>query len=74
VQQVLIEEGRKAGAEMTRLTLASQDEYVAKFKSAGVTFVNDVDVPAFQKATATVYTAFPKWTPGLRETVLANLK
>src|SRR4051794_12509074 len=43
VQQVLIEEGRKAGAEMTRLTLASQDEYVAKFKSAGVTFVNDVD-------------------------------
>jgi tripartite ATP-independent transporter DctP family solute receptor len=74
VQQVLIEEGRKAGAEMTRLTLASQDEYVAKFKSAGVTFVNDVDVPAFQKATATVYTAFPKWTPGLRETVLATLK
>ena len=74
VQQVLIEEGRKAGAEMTRLTLASQDDYIAKFKSAGVTFVSDVDVPAFQKATATVYTAFPKWTPGLRETVLANLK
>jgi len=74
VQQVLVEEGRKAGAEMTRLTLASQDDYVAKFKSAGVTFVGDVDVPAFQKATASVYTAFPKWTPGLRETVLANLK
>ncbi len=74
VQQVLLEEGRKAGAEMTRLTLASQDDYVAKFKAAGVTFVSDVDVPAFQKTTASVYTAFPKWTPGLRETVLANLK
>ncbi|MEO8312181.1 MAG: C4-dicarboxylate TRAP transporter substrate-binding protein [Caldimonas sp.] len=74
VQQVLLEEGRKAGAEMTRLTLASQDDYMAKFKAAGVTFVTDVDVPAFQKATASVYTAFPKWTPGLRETVLANLK
>ena len=74
VQQVLMEEGRKAGAEMTRLTLASQDEYVNKFKAAGVTIVSDVDIPAFQKATASVYKAFPKWTPGLRETVLANLK
>lgn len=74
VQQILLEEGKKAGTEMTRLTLASQDEYLAKFKAAGVTIVTDVDIPAFQKATASVYTAFPKWTPGLRETVLANLK
>ncbi len=74
VQQIMLEEGQKAGAEMTRLTLASQDEYIAKFKAAGVTIVNDVDIPAFQKATASVYKAFPKWTPGLRETVLANLK
>jgi len=74
VQQVLLEEGAKAGAEMTRLTLASQDEYIAKFKAAGVTFVTDVDIPAFQKATAGVYKVFPKWTPGLRETVIANLK
>ncbi|MDQ2736808.1 MAG: TRAP transporter substrate-binding protein DctP, partial [Pseudomonadota bacterium] len=74
VQQIMLEEGKRAGAEMTRLTLASQDEYIAKFKAAGVTIVNDVDIPAFQKATASVYKAFPKWTPGLRETVLANLK
>ena len=74
VQQILLEEGHKAGVEMTRLTLASQDEYLAKFKAAGVTIVSDVDIPAFQKATASVYKAFPKWTPGLRETVLANLK
>ncbi len=74
IQTVLLEEGAKAGAEMTRMTLASQDDYIARFKGAGVTFVSDVDVPAFQKATASVYTAFPKWTPGLRETVLSNLK
>jgi len=74
VQQILLEEGKKAGAEMTRLTLASQDEYIAKFKAAGVTIVDDVDIDAFKKATAKVYKAFPKWTPGLRETVLANLK
>jgi len=74
VQQILIEEGAKGGTEMTRLTLATQDDYMAKFKASGVTFVSDVDVPAFQKATASVYTVFPKWSPGLRETVLSNLK
>ena len=74
IQPILIEEGAKAGTEMTRLTLATQDDYMAKFKAAGVTFVSDVDVPAFQKATASVYTVFPKWPPGLRETVLSSLK
>jgi TRAP-type transport system periplasmic protein len=74
VQQILLEEGAKAGKEMTRLTLASQQEYLAKFKAAGVTVVDDVDIPAFRKATASVYKAFPKWSPNLRETVLANLK
>ncbi len=73
VQQILIEEGAKAGTEMTRLTLAMQADYMAKFKAAGVIFITDVDIPAFQKATASVYTVFPKWSPGLRETVLSNL-
>jgi tripartite ATP-independent transporter DctP family solute receptor len=65
VQQVLLEEGEKARVEMTRLTLASEQGYIEKFKAAGVTFVTDVDQAAFQKATASVYNAFPKWTPGL---------
>ena len=64
----------KAGDEMTRLTLALQNDYVAKFKAAGVTFVSDVDLPAFQKSTAGVYKAFPKWTPGLHETVMGALR
>lgn len=74
VQTILLEEGDKAGKEMTRLTLASQEDYIEKFKAAGVTVVDDVDIDAFKEATAGVYQAFPKWTPGLRETVLETLE
>jgi len=73
VQKVLLEEGRKAGVEMTRLTLELQNDYVNKFKAAGVTFT-EIDRAAFQKVTAPAYKAFPKWTPGLHETVLSELK
>ena len=74
VQKVLLEEGKKAGDEMTRLTLELQNDYMDKFKSAGVTFVTDVDTAAFQASTAPVYKVFPKWTPGLHETVLGALR
>ncbi len=74
VQKVLIEEGKRGGEEMTRLTLELQNDYVNKFKAAGVTFISDVDLPAFQKSTAGVYKVFPKWTPGLHETVTAILR
>ena len=74
VQQVLIEEGRRAGEEMTRLTLSSQQSYIDRFKAAGVTVQDKMDLAAFQKATAKVYKAFPKWSPNLHETVLATLK
>ncbi len=69
VQTVLLEEGQKAGEYMTRLTLEQQQSYMDRFKAAGVTFVSDVDLPSFQKATTGVYKAFPKWTPGLHEQV-----
>lgn len=74
IQQVLLEEGKKAGDHMTKLTLEQQQSYVDRFKKAGVTFVTDVDLPAFQKATASVYKAFPKWTPGLHDSVTAILR
>ncbi|MFP5406425.1 MAG: TRAP transporter substrate-binding protein DctP, partial [Gammaproteobacteria bacterium] len=73
LQQILLEEGTKAGDYMTRLTLEQKQTYIDRFKQAGVTVVEDVDRPAFQKATASVYKAFPKWTPGLHETVMAIL-
>jgi tripartite ATP-independent transporter DctP family solute receptor len=74
VQKILLEEGKRAGDEMTRLTLELQNDYISKFKAAGVQFVNDVDVAAFQKATGSVYKAFPKWTPGVHDTVMAALR
>jgi len=73
VQTVLLEEGAKARDEMTRLTLALDQTYVERFKQAGVSFV-EVDTAAFQKATAPVYSAFPKWTPGLHDTVMKILQ
>ena len=69
VQTILLEEGKKAGEYMTKLTLDQQQDYMNRFKAAGVTFITDVDIPAFQKATTSVYAAFPKWTPGLYDTV-----
>lgn len=73
VQKLLLEEGAKGGEEQTRLTNAMEEDFVARFQAAGVTIVSDVDVPAFQKATIPVYSAFPKWTPGLHETVMRIL-
>lgn len=73
VQQIMLEEGFRAGEHMTRLTLEMQDEYLAQFKEAGVEIVEDVDLNAFQEATASVYEAFDEWTPGLRETVMEIL-
>ena len=73
VQALLLEEGARAGAEQTRLTQTMQQDYIDKFKAAGVSFV-ECDLEAFRKATAPVYSAFPKWTPKLHETVLATLK
>ena len=73
VQEVLLSEGARARDEMTRLTLAMEDDYIGKLKAAGVTIVADVDRPAFKKATVPVYSAFPKWTPGLHDKVEAIL-
>lgn len=73
VQKVLLEEGTRGGTEQTRLTQSLNDDFMAKFKAAGVSFV-DVDNAAFQRATAPVYKAFPKWTPGLHDTVMAALR
>lgn len=69
VQEVLLDEGAKGKAEMTKLTLELEADYAQKFKAAGVTIVEDVDIAQFQKATAPAYAAFPKWTPGLHATV-----
>jgi TRAP-type C4-dicarboxylate transport system substrate-binding protein len=69
VQTLLLEEGARGGAEQTRLTNAMEADFATRFRAAGVTIVEDVDVAAFQRATVPVYSAFPRWTPGLHDTV-----
>jgi TRAP-type transport system periplasmic protein len=73
IQEGLLEEGFRAGEYMTELTLEMQDEFLDRFKEAGIEIVDDVDIAAFQEATASVYEAFDEWTPGLRETIMEIL-
>lgn len=69
VRQILLEEAAKAGEYMAQATEKRQQSVVGEMESKGVTFIRDVDVASLQKATRPVYTAFPKWTPGLHERV-----
>jgi TRAP-type transport system periplasmic protein len=69
VKTALMEEAGRAGDQMAKLTEARQQAVIKDFEAKGVKFVRDVDVASFQKATASVYGAFPKWTPGLHERV-----
>lgn len=69
VRTVLLEEGAKGGEEQTRLTVAMEADFVQRFRGAGVEIVTDVNIPAFREASAATYRAFPRWTPGLHETV-----
>ncbi len=69
VRTVLLEEGARAQHEQTRLTREQEAGFVDRFKGAGVEIVSDLDIAAFREASAATYKAFPKWTPGLHETV-----
>lgn len=69
IRTILLEEGAKGAAEQTRLTREMEAGFVERFKGAGVTIVTEVDQAAFQAASAATYRAFPKWTPGLHDTV-----
>lgn len=65
IQDIINEESVKTGAFMTDLMLGSQEEWIAKLEAEGVTFNREVDIAAFQAATADVYTKFPDWSEGL---------
>lgn len=65
IQAIMNEEAINAGVFMTDLMLSSEEEWISKLEAEGVTFNRDVDVAAFQEATAEVYTKFPDWSEGL---------
>jgi tripartite ATP-independent transporter DctP family solute receptor len=75
IQQILTEEAEKAGDRMTLLTIENDKKLIEDLKKQGVTVVTNVDLAALRAATAPVYAAFPKWTPGLHDKIrkiLAN--
>ncbi len=69
VRRILLEEASKAGEFMAQETEKRQQSVVADMESKGVKFIRDVDVASMQKATRSVYGAFPKWTPGVHDRV-----
>lgn len=69
IRKTLEEEAVAAGVFMTDLMLNSEEEWIKKLEAEGVTFNRDVDVKAFQEATTSVYTKFPKWSKGLHAKV-----
>ena len=69
IQDILVEEAEKAGDLMTEMTKENDRKLLATLQDQGVTVVKDIDVAAFRKASAPVYAAFPKWTPGLYERI-----
>lgn len=73
IQEIMSEEALAAGTYMTDLMLNSREDWITKLEGEGVTFVRDVDVPAFQAKTAIVYSKFPDWSDGLYENVRAIL-
>ena len=73
IQTIIGEEAIKAGEFMTNLMLNSEEKWISKLEAEGVTFNRDVDVAAFQAATAVVYTKFPDWSEGLYDKVRAIL-
>jgi len=66
-QQVLLEEGKAAGAELTRLTLESDQAYAELLKQHGVQIIKDVDVEAFAAKAIQAYDVVPGLTPGIVE-------
>lgn len=64
LQQILMEEGVNAAANLTKATLDQDEAFAKTLQQAGVQIIADVDVPAFQKASAGVYQTLPNLTPG----------
>ncbi len=72
-QRTIIQEEFDAGAIYnTEETIKQEEEYTVLLKEKGVIF-NEVDSEAFQEVIATVYTKFPRWTPGIYEEIQKEL-
>ncbi len=72
-QRTIIQEEINAGAVYnTEQTILAEAQFEKELKDAGVLF-NEVDTESFAKNIASVYTKFPKWTPGIYEEIQKEL-
>ena len=72
-QRGIVQEEITKGAAMNNQRLRQLDEeYVVKLKELGTIF-HPVDYQAFADATADIYNTFPGWTPGVYDTLVAEL-
>ena len=76
LQNIILEESINAGKYLTKLTLEGEEGLIKQLEAEGVSFVraSEIDMTAFQDATAPTYNAFPEWSDGLHERVSAILK
>lgn len=73
-QRTIIQEEFNAGAKYNNdVTVELEKEYRVKLEELGVKF-NEVDLAAFNKKTAKVFSKFPKWTPGIYDEIMGELE
>jgi len=73
LQAILLEEGRRAGQELTQATLDSDAVYTEELKRHGVEIVTDVDVQAFADKARSAYGRIEGLTPGMVDRVRAAM-
>ena len=69
---ILQEEFNNGAQDNLAATIELEKEYEVKLKELGVNF-HEVDMAAFNKAVAPVYSMFPKWTPGIYDEIMKEL-
>ena len=67
---ILLEEFRKGGQDLTKVSSDLEAEIRTEFEASGVTF-HEADLDAYREATASFYTSFPNWPEGLYDEVRA---
>lgn len=69
LQQVVLQSASSAADVMTKLKSQEEQDIIPKYRAAGVTVIEDVDIDAFRRVTAPIYDHYPGFTPGIKATV-----
>lgn len=70
-QQILQEETAAATEWMSEEVMANAEAQIQQIEDSGVTVIRDIDKKPFQEATANISEAFPEWSDGLYDTIMA---